>query len=113
VTTLLQDFFDQNPISQVALVELREGKAEKITELSGNARHHKSKLEERLNLWSGCGKGAASLRYVVPHASCPRASCWDCPPGSPCFPVNAQDNNATTSAPLLFMVHTWPRFVWI
>jgi hypothetical protein len=64
VTTLLQDFFDQNPISQVALVELRDGKAEKITELSGNARHHKSKLEERLNQWNGCGKGAASLRSV-------------------------------------------------
>lgn len=62
VTTFIQDFFDQNPISQIALVELRDGKAEKITELSGNARHHKSKLEECIAKGNGGGKGAASLR---------------------------------------------------
>ena len=47
VSTFIDNFFDQNPISQLALVELRQGKAEKITELSGNARHHRGPERSR------------------------------------------------------------------
>ena len=44
VSNFIDNYFDQNPISQLAIVELRNGYAEKISELSGNARHHKKKL---------------------------------------------------------------------
>ncbi|KAJ1487509.1 Ssl1-like-domain-containing protein [Baffinella frigidus] len=62
VSTFIDNFFDQNPISQLALVELRQGKAEKITELSGNARHHRGRLEERVVASRGVGGGQASIR---------------------------------------------------
>eukprot|EP00960_Hanusia_phi_P057034 763428-Hanusia_phi.AAC.1 len=62
VGSFLDSFFDQNPISQVSLVELRGGKAEKITELSGNSRHHKHKLEERLAAHRSVGAGMPSMR---------------------------------------------------
>lgn len=62
VSSLIDNFFDQNPISQLALVELRDGRAEKISELSGNARHHKAKLEERLKAKRSLGGGQPSIR---------------------------------------------------
>uniref|UniRef100_A0A7S4K5T4 VWFA domain-containing protein n=1 Tax=Guillardia theta TaxID=55529 RepID=A0A7S4K5T4_GUITH len=62
VGSFLDNFFDQNPISQVSLVELRGGKAEKLTELSGNSRHHKNKLEERLAAHRSAGAGMPSMR---------------------------------------------------
>ncbi|EKX44960.1 SSL1 transcription factor & nucleotide excision repair [Guillardia theta CCMP2712] len=65
VGSFLDNFFDQNPISQVSLVELRGGKAEKLTELSGNSRHHKNKLEERLAAHRSAGAGMPSMRAGV------------------------------------------------
>lgn len=62
IAKLLDDFFDQNPISQVALVVMSDGRAERITDLSGNARNHKNRLDERLAQGTAGGKGAASLR---------------------------------------------------
>ena len=49
VSNFIDNYFDQNPISQLAIVELRDGYAEKISELSGNARHHKKKLEYHMS----------------------------------------------------------------
>lgn len=62
VLDFIENYFDQNPISQLALIQLREGKAEKITELSGNQRHHKSKLDEYMAKQKYLGHGPASLR---------------------------------------------------
>ena len=54
---------------QIALIELREGKAEKITELSGNARRHQLQLDARVVAeCKGLGKGAPSLRSGLEHA---------------------------------------------
>mmetsp|Transcript_26294 Transcript_26294/g.53629 ORF Transcript_26294/g.53629 Transcript_26294/m.53629 type:complete len:403 (-) Transcript_26294:82-1290(-) len=62
VSSLIDNYFDQNPISQLALVDLRDGRAEKITELSGNARHHKARLEERMAAKRNMGGGVPSMR---------------------------------------------------
>ncbi len=64
VSTFIDNYFDQNPISQLAIVELRNGAAEKITELSGNARHHKKKLEQHMamDMIRHRGTGMPSIR---------------------------------------------------
>lgn len=62
VKTFIDNFFDQNPISQLAIIELRDGTADKITELSGNARHHKSKLEDVFRQRRNLGAGLPSMR---------------------------------------------------
>jgi transcription initiation factor TFIIH subunit 2 len=62
VSTFIDNYFDQNPISQLAIVELRKGNAEKITELSGNARHHKKKLEQHMEAMRERGSGMPSMR---------------------------------------------------
>jgi transcription initiation factor TFIIH subunit 2 len=48
VKTFIDNFFDQNPISQLALIELRDSAANRITELSGNARNHKGIAHGRI-----------------------------------------------------------------
>ncbi|KAI7833941.1 Ssl1-like-domain-containing protein [Kickxella alabastrina] len=41
------EFFDQNPISQLALVATKDGLAEKLTDLSGNPRDHLGALRDK------------------------------------------------------------------
>ena len=54
---------------QIALIELREGKAERISELSGNARRHQQQLDARLIAeCKGLGKGVPSLRAGLEQA---------------------------------------------
>ena len=48
VSEFIENYFDQNPISQLALIELRSGGATKVTELSGNARNHKGIAHGRI-----------------------------------------------------------------
>lgn len=43
----LKEYFDQNPLSQLSLIFSRNGIAERMTELSGNARQHLQVLENR------------------------------------------------------------------
>ena len=62
VSEFIENYFDQNPISQLALIELRSGGATKVTELSGNARHHKNKLDQRMQDRKFLGEGMPSLR---------------------------------------------------
>jgi len=69
VLDFIEGYFDQNPISQLALIQLRNGTAEKITELSGNSRHHKSKLDEQLTNQKELGQGMPSLRAGLELAS--------------------------------------------
>jgi transcription initiation factor TFIIH subunit 2 len=62
VHAFIENYFDQNPISQLAVIELRNGTAEKITELSSNARHHKNKFEQHLAAIRYLGTGMPSMR---------------------------------------------------
>lgn len=36
----VEEFFDQNPLSQLGVIAIKNKRAEKITELSGNIRKH-------------------------------------------------------------------------
>jgi transcription initiation factor TFIIH subunit 2 len=36
----VEEFFDQNPLSQLSIIALKNKRAERITELSGNVRKH-------------------------------------------------------------------------
>lgn len=58
--SFISEFFDQNPISQLSLVIIRDGVARGITELSGNPKSHKEKLDKEVNL-----DGEASLENTI------------------------------------------------
>lgn len=42
----VEEFFDQNPLSQLGIVAMKNKRAEKITELSGNVRKHLKAIKE-------------------------------------------------------------------
>ncbi|CAN0476854.1 unnamed protein product, partial [Scytosiphon promiscuus] len=44
VQDFVTNYFDQNPLSQLGILVTREGRAEKITELSGNPKAHMDAL---------------------------------------------------------------------
>ena len=46
--TFVVDFFDQNPISNLAIMITRDGTAERITELSARPQHH---IDVSFNCW--------------------------------------------------------------
>ncbi|TMW41570.1 hypothetical protein DOY81_013352 [Sarcophaga bullata] len=48
----IEEFFDQNPISQMGLIALKSKRAEKITDLTGTAKPHLKALEglRKINL---------------------------------------------------------------
>ncbi|CAM9408948.1 unnamed protein product [Chrysoparadoxa australica] len=56
----IKDFFDQNPLSQLGLMLTRAGKAEKITELSGNPKAHIEALKKAMTM-----EGDASLQNTM------------------------------------------------
>jgi transcription initiation factor TFIIH subunit 2 len=41
----IEEFFDQNPISQVGIILLKNKKAEKITDLAGNYKNHLKQIQ--------------------------------------------------------------------
>ncbi|KAJ1769331.1 hypothetical protein LPJ74_004158 [Coemansia sp. RSA 1843] len=45
--TFVSEFFDQNPISQIAIITTKDGLAEKLTDLSGNPMDHINALKDR------------------------------------------------------------------
>jgi len=45
--SFVQEFFDQNPISQLGIIATRDGLAEKVTELGGNPMEHLHALRNR------------------------------------------------------------------
>ena len=61
-SSFVRDFFDQNPISTLALLTMRDGRAEQLTESSCNPRQHLQALAE---LGAGDGKGEASLQNAL------------------------------------------------
>ncbi|XP_032517718.2 general transcription factor IIH subunit 2 [Danaus plexippus] len=46
----VEEFFDQNPLSQLGIVTMKNKRAEKITELSGNVRKHIKAVQSLSNL---------------------------------------------------------------
>ena len=42
----MEEYFDQNPISQLGIITTRNKRAEKVTELGGNPRMHISHLQK-------------------------------------------------------------------
>ncbi|XP_050666163.1 general transcription factor IIH subunit 2 isoform X10 [Leptidea sinapis] len=46
----IEEFFDQNPLSQLGLIGLKNKRAEKLTELSGNIRKHVKTVQGLTNL---------------------------------------------------------------
>lgn len=57
-------FYDQNPISQLSLMVTRDRLAEKVSDLSGNPKHHIQKLQTLLEV-----RGLASLQNTLQLAS--------------------------------------------
>jgi transcription initiation factor TFIIH subunit 2 len=51
----VQKFFDQNPISHLGLVIVKDGEAELLTQLSGNPRVHTQALSRATTHGSACG----------------------------------------------------------
>lgn len=41
----VEEYFDQNPLSQLGLILMKNKRAEKLTELSGNIRKHIKALQ--------------------------------------------------------------------
>ncbi|GBP22388.1 General transcription factor IIH subunit 2 [Eumeta japonica] len=46
----VEEFFDQNPLSQLSIVAMKNKRAEKITELSGNVRKHLKAVQSLTNV---------------------------------------------------------------
>lgn len=68
------DFFDANPLSQLAVVALRDGLAERLTELSGSPSRHIRALASAsiggdCSLLNGLLVATAALRTVPKHSS--------------------------------------------
>ncbi|CAM9369573.1 unnamed protein product [Scytosiphon promiscuus] len=63
VQDFVTNYFDQNPLSQLGILVTREGRAEKITELSGNPKAHMDALTKDSDT-----KGDASLQNLLEMA---------------------------------------------
>ena len=61
-SAFVKDFFEQNPISTLAVLTMRDGRAEQLTEASCNPRQH---LNALTNLGEAGGRGDASLQNAL------------------------------------------------
>ncbi|XP_059153197.1 general transcription factor IIH subunit 2-like [Physella acuta] len=73
----VEEYFDQNPISQLGLILSRSKKAEKVTELGGNPRRHIKALQTlatqacvgEFSLQNSLELALASLKHMPSHSS--------------------------------------------
>ncbi|RUS73552.1 hypothetical protein EGW08_018680 [Elysia chlorotica] len=73
----VEEYFDQNPISQLGLLSSQNKRAEKITELGGNPRRHINALQElssktcqgEFSLQNSLDLALSHLRHMPSHAS--------------------------------------------
>ncbi|XP_037908534.1 general transcription factor IIH subunit 2 [Hermetia illucens] len=73
----IDEFFDQNPISQLGLIALKSKRAEVITDLAGNSRRHMKAVQNLMkinltgepSLQNGLELAMKSLKLVPSHAS--------------------------------------------
>lgn len=74
IETFILDFFDQNPISQMGLIITRNGVAEKLTELSGNANRHVDSIKDLVeggqpSLQNSLQMAGVSMNVLPSHGS--------------------------------------------
>ncbi|KAI9500522.1 Ssl1-like-domain-containing protein [Coemansia spiralis] len=93
LASFISEFFDQNPISQIAIITTKDGLAEKLTDLSGNPMDHINALRERTSrdlagepsLQNALELAMHSLRRAPTHGSkeivCVFGSLTTCDPG--------------------------------
>lgn len=73
----IDEFFDENPISQVGLIAMKNKRAEKVAELSGSAKKHVKVINElnkvtlvgEPSLQNGLEMAMDTLKLVPAHAS--------------------------------------------
>lgn len=69
----IRSFFDENPLSQLGIVVMREGVAEQLTELSSSPEMHVEKLRENLDTGGAASVGNALevctdvLKHIPPY----------------------------------------------
>lgn len=73
----MEEFFDQNPISQIGIIIMHNKRAEKISELAGNCKKHirqintlnRTSLVGEPSLQNGLEMALSSLKLLPSHAS--------------------------------------------
>lgn len=73
----IEEFFDQNPISQMGLIIMHNKRAEKISDLAGNSSKHikqlnalnRTSLVGEPSLQNGLEMALSSLKLLPSHAS--------------------------------------------
>lgn len=73
----IEEFFDQNPISQIGIILMHNKRAEKVSDLAGNARKHikcignlnRTSLVGEPSLQNGLEMALSSLKLLPSHAS--------------------------------------------
>lgn len=73
----MEEFFDQNPISQIGIIIMHNKRAEKISELAGNCKKHvkqintlnRTSLIGEPSLQNGLEMALSSLKLLPSHAS--------------------------------------------
>ncbi|KAJ3085900.1 hypothetical protein HK102_013701 [Quaeritorhiza haematococci] len=77
VEQFVNEFYDQNPLSQLGIIMTRDGLAEKITDLSGNPTEHIEAIRKKSNreirgepsLQNSLELARSSLSHVPSHGS--------------------------------------------
>lgn len=77
IEMFIEEFFDENPISQLGLIAMKNKRAEKLNELSGSSKKHikaikslsKVPLVGEPSLQNGLELALSSLKIVPSHAS--------------------------------------------
>lgn len=75
--TFIEEFFDQNPISQMGIIIMHNKRAEKISDLTGNSRKHLNVLKclsstsliGEPSIQNGLELAFKSLKLLPSHAS--------------------------------------------
>lgn len=73
----IEEFFDQNPISQMGIILMQNKRADKVSDLAGNFRKHikylktltKTALVGEPSLQNGLEQALSSLKLLPSHAS--------------------------------------------
>ncbi|XP_056140517.1 general transcription factor IIH subunit 2 [Lampris incognitus] len=73
----VQEYFDQNPISQVGIIATKNKRAEKLTDLAGNPKKHIAALRKAVDsicvgepsLYNSLNLAIQSLKYMPAHTS--------------------------------------------
>ncbi|XP_061586153.1 general transcription factor IIH subunit 2 [Cololabis saira] len=75
--SFIDEYFDQNPISQVGIITTKNKRAEKLTDLAGNPKKHVSALRKAVDtpcvgepsLYNALSLATQTLRHVPGHTS--------------------------------------------